>query len=54
MDNADKLRGTNRSLTVVTANYFDIGSVPRGTLSNMRTLDKYKSWMTVYGYLQIL
>lgn len=46
----DKFRGTNRSLTVVTA-YFDIGNIPKGSLSNIRTTDQYKSWMNVFRYL---
>ncbi|XP_076096890.1 uncharacterized protein LOC143067475 [Mytilus galloprovincialis] len=42
---------TNRSLTVVTA-FFNLGKFPKGSVSNIRTPESYKVWMSVYKYLK--
>lgn len=51
VENQDYWKNTNRSLTVVTA-FFDLGTIPKGSFSNMRTTDYYKVWMEVYKYLK--
>ena len=47
----DEWKGTNRSLTVTTA-FFDLGKFPKGSFSNMRSPDDYRSWMQIYKYLK--
>lgn len=51
VDYVSRWKGTNRSLTVVTA-FFDLGKFPKGSFSNMRTPDTYRSWMKVYKFLK--
>ncbi|CAG2189039.1 unnamed protein product [Mytilus edulis] len=40
-----------RNLTVVTA-YFDIGTFPKGSFSEMQGQKQYEKWMIVYKYMQ--
>lgn len=47
----DVWTNTNRSLTVVTA-FFNLGKFPKGSVSNIRTPESYKVWMSVYKYLK--
>lgn len=47
----DVWTNTNRSLTVVTA-FFYLGKFPKGSVSNIRTPESYKVWMSVYKYLK--
>nr|XP_022300792.1 uncharacterized protein LOC111108996 [Crassostrea virginica] len=47
----NSIRGTNRSLTVVTA-FFNIGSFPKGTPDDVRRTDNYAEWMRTYSYMK--
>nr|XP_022302478.1 uncharacterized protein LOC111110322 [Crassostrea virginica] len=47
----DSIRGTNRSLTVVTA-FFNIGSFPKGKPDDVRSTDNYTEWMRTYSYMK--
>ncbi|XP_069103417.1 uncharacterized protein [Argopecten irradians] len=48
--NFDQWKGTNRSITVITA-FFDIGNYSRGG-GKSRGPDKYKQWMRVFSWIQ--
>ncbi|XP_048747001.2 uncharacterized protein LOC125659385 isoform X2 [Ostrea edulis] len=47
----DSIKGTNRSITVVTA-YFNIGRFPKGNPSQVRTSETYNTWMKTFQYLK--
>jgi hypothetical protein len=47
----DSIKGTNRSLTVVTA-YFNIGHFSKGTPGQVRTSKAYNVWMNTFRFLK--
>lgn len=50
-DYTNKWKGTNRSLTVVTA-FLDLGQFSKGSITNTRSPETYRSWMKIYQHLK--